>query len=106
MKNINTLISFQNYFRRSLDLQINKGDVNKLYKVLEMHCVEKKDIIELIAILKSEKPDYENRQLGENANDWILKVFGKVINCVGKINTSLTANSLAVFVKQYYGIWN
>lgn len=104
MKFSNSLANSKNYFFNSTDIAINKGDINKLAKAMKMHCLEREDIHELMTIVKSEEPDFENKQLGERANDWILKVFGKVINCEGKINPDLTANSLAVFIKKYYGI--
>ncbi len=104
MKISNILVNPRNHLYRSTNTVITEGNIYQLHKALEENCVEKKDIQELIAIVKSEKPDFENWQLAEKANDWILKVFGKIVNCEGRINRTLTANSLATIVKRYYGI--
>jgi hypothetical protein len=98
------LLNLQHYFKSSDSIVTTKGNLSRLRKTLEENRVDKEDIHELISIVKSEEPDVENRQLGERANDWILKVFGKAVNGVGKINRGLRANSLATLIKEYYGI--
>ena len=88
------------------NLSISKGDITKLNKALEEQGVEHADIVELNDIIKTETPDFENKRLGEKANNWVLKTFGKALNGLGKIATSASGNLLATFIKQYYGIDN
>ena len=92
------------YNSNGTNIKVHQSDIKQLIHAMKKQCIERKDIQELITIVKSEKPDFENRQLGENASDWILKVFGKAVNCPEKIDSILTAYSLATLIKQYYGI--
>lgn len=81
-----------------------KGNIHALNKAMDKQGVDKEDIRELDFIVRSEIPDFENLRLGETANNWILKVFGKVLNDVGKIRRNVSAHLLASTIKQYYGI--
>jgi|SRR4051812_45448384 len=94
----------QHYFYNPNNI-IAADNLQRLRKVLEENGIEKEDINEVATIVKLEKPDIESRQLGERANNWILKVFGKVIHGVGRINPDLTIYSLATFIKQYYNLY-
>ncbi|RYG52078.1 MAG: hypothetical protein EOO01_07265 [Chitinophagaceae bacterium] len=85
-------------------IKINKGDLKSLNETLKGYGVEDSDITELNHIVTTEMPDIENGRLGERTNGWIVRVFGKMLNGVGKISTSLTANLLATFIKEYYGM--
>jgi len=103
MKILNNFPKVPRYFYTSDTIPANS--LQKLRRVLEENGVEKEDINEVITIVQVEKPDPESRQLGERANNWILKVFGKVIHGVGRINRDLTVYSLATFIKQYYNLY-
>lgn len=104
MKTITRFISLPAYTSASTNSKIPQENLLRLQKVLENHGIEKKDIQGLLAIVKSEMPDVESRQLGEKVNDWILTIFGKIVNGEGRIDRTLTANFIATLIKQYYGI--
>ena len=106
MKILNNFPGVQHYFYSSSDNTITSDKFQRLRKVLEENGVDKEDINELTSILKSEKPNVENMQLGEKANNWLLNVFAKSINGVGKINRNLSIHSIATIIKQYYNIYD
>ncbi len=88
----------------SATITISKGDVQKLNTALEELGVDRSDVEELNQVIQTEIPDYENKKLGERANNWLLKIFGKSLNGIGKIATSASGNLLATMIKQFYGM--
>lgn len=85
-----------------VDINIAKGDLEKLVSELQKQGIEKEDIDELVQIVNNEQPN--NNILGEKAQSWIFKILGKSFNGVGKIAVGISSNLLATLIKSYYGI--
>lgn len=81
-----------------------KGNIDRFAKELQKQGLDEGDIKEITEIVKLEKPNEETGRLGEKANGWIAKIINKSLNGVGKIATGISANLLATFIKQYYGM--
>lgn len=86
------------------NVTLYKGDTERLNKELQKQGVEKEDILELLEIVENESPNQENDRLGEKSNGWITKIINKSLNGVGRIATGISANILAVLIRQYYGM--
>ncbi len=86
------------------NVTIYKGDIERLQKDLRFQGIEEADIQEISDIVVAEKPNEEHGRLGEKSNSWISKTINKSLNGIGKIATGVSANLLATFIKQYYGM--
>jgi hypothetical protein len=81
-----------------------KGDIKRLQNELRKNGFDETDIEEISSIVVNEKPNEEENRLGEKANGCISKAINKSLNGIGKIATGVSANLLATFIKQYYGM--
>lgn len=86
------------------NVTLYKGDIERLQKELRQQGIEDADIEEISQIVTTENPKSESNLLGEKSNSWISKIINKSLNGIGKIATGVSANLLATFIKQYYGM--
>lgn len=98
------VINTGDYTSITSTITINKGDFQKLNDLLSQQGIEQEDIKELKTIIDTEQPDTDKKILGPKANNWILGIMGKVLNGIGKISTTITANLIAAYIKGYYGM--
>lgn len=86
------------------NVNMHKGNFERLQSELQKQGIDNLDIQELNEIIDNETPNNEEQRLGENANGWISKIINKSLNGVGKIATGVSANLLASLIKQFYGM--
>jgi hypothetical protein len=72
-----------------------------VFEKFKEHGVSESDINELKTILL-EKPDRENRKLGPRVNEWIGKMFGKVLNGETKVSPTLAGSFFTDWIWKYY----
>ncbi|RZK10433.1 MAG: hypothetical protein EOO46_10760 [Flavobacterium sp.] len=85
-------------------ITITKGDKEQLVSKLKSLGIDQGDIEEIEAIVLEEKPDQENKKLGNKTIDWISKVSGKALKGAGGIAKEVTSSLLANLLMQYFGI--
>jgi len=86
------------------NIQINKGDFNKLAGELRKLGIEEEDIEELKEIVATEQPNTEKKLLGPKANSWIGKITEKALNGAGKISISAAGGVLASLIRSFVGL--
>lgn len=83
---------------------IIKNNDEYLVKELERLKVSQEDIKELINILKSDLPDYDNKKFGKATNNWIQKMLGKALEGTWQIGIETAGGILAQLLIGYFGM--
>lgn len=85
-------------------INIKSGNFEDLREVLKRNNVSDEDISELKEIVEKEKPDIENKKLGDKTNGWISKMVNKCLQGTWQIGIGAAGKLLADAIKLYYGV--
>ncbi|MBC5836191.1 hypothetical protein G6N05_14850 [Flavobacterium sp. F372] len=83
---------------------INKGFKEDLINHLKDIGLSEEDTSEIIEIIDSETPDFQNEKFGVNVNTWIAKMISKTINGSWNVGIGAAGTLLAEAIKKYYGM--
>lgn len=84
---------------------IKTSNFDDLKNLLQKNEVTEEDIEELKLIIENEKPDFENKRLGEKTNTWISKMVNKSLDGTWAIGIGAAGKLLADGIKAYYGLF-
>lgn len=85
-------------------ININKGNIEELTKHLQEIGLSNADTIELIEIIDTEEPNFDNKTFGQKVNTWTQKMLGKALDGSWNIGIGAAGNLIAEAVKSYYGM--
>jgi len=85
-------------------INIKKGNKEELAKHLQDIGLSDADTTELIEIIDTEEPNFENKTFGQKLNTWTLKMLGKALDGSWNIGIGAAGNLIAEAVKTYYGM--
>jgi len=85
------------------NIQIAKGDKEKLKKDLAENYVQQEDIDDLTAIIDTEKVSAEG-VFGEKVNGWIKTMLSKSLEGSWQIGIGAAGSVLATIIQHYYGV--
>jgi hypothetical protein len=83
---------------------INKKSKEDLIAHLKDLGLTEEDTIEIIEIIDTDTPDYENERFGVNVNTWIAKMINKTIDGSWNISIGAAGTLLAEAINKYYGM--
>ena len=92
--------------KAKIDAQINitKGNKEKLVKYLQENGVSEQDAAELAEIIDTEKPNVENKTFGKKVNEWTKKMIGKAVDGSWNIGIGAAGSLLAEAIGKFYGL--
>jgi hypothetical protein len=85
-------------------IYITKNNTEELKNHLSEIGISDADTEDLIEILKVDKPNYDNETFGQETNNWIQKMLGKVLNGTWEIGIGTAGTLLAESIKAYLGM--
>ena len=85
-------------------ININKGNKEELDKHLQAIGLNDIDTTELIDIIDTEEPNFDNKTFGQKVNTWIQKMLGKVLDGSWNIGIGASGNLISEAIKTYYGM--
>jgi hypothetical protein len=88
----------------SATISINKGSKEELAKHLQDIGLSAIDTAELVEIIDTEEPNFENKTFGQKVNSWTQKMLGKALDGSWNIGIGAAGNLITEAVKAYYGI--
>lgn len=88
----------------SASININKGSKDELVKHLQDIGLSKTDTAELVEIIDTEEPNFENKTFGQKVNNWTQKMLGKALDGSWNIGIGAAGNLIAEAIKAYYGM--
>jgi hypothetical protein len=88
----------------SSTINIRKGCKEELAKHLHDIGLSKNDTSEIIEIIDTEKPNYENNIFGQKVNSWTQKMLGKALDGSWNIGIGAAGNLISEAIKTYYGM--
>lgn len=100
--NIGNFAAGQN-FSQSSCATIVQGDFQSLERTLRSHDVGEHDLAEIKSALDQE-PKVKGQSFGPKVAAWIGKMVSKAAEGTWKVSTTVAANILASYLKQYYGL--
>jgi hypothetical protein len=86
------------------NISINKGDNAALQNELRKIGVADTDIVELMEILKTDKPNETKGTLGPETSGWAQKMIGKTLDKSWDFATGTAAGLLTELLKGYFGL--
>jgi len=88
----------------SATISINKGSKEELVKHLQDIGLSKVDTDELVKLIDTEEPNFENKTFGQKVNSWTQKMLGKALDGSWNIGIGAAGNLIAEALKAYYGM--
>jgi hypothetical protein len=88
----------------SATISINKGSKEELAKHLQDIGLTKADTAELVELIDTEEPNFENKTFGQKVNTWTQKMLGKALDGSWNIGIGAAGNLIAEAIKTYYGM--
>ena len=88
----------------SATININKGSKDELVKHLQDIGLSKTDTAELVEIIDTEEPNFENKTFGQKVNTWTQKMLVKALDGSWNIGIGAAGNLIAEAIKAYYGM--
>lgn len=85
-------------------ITITKGNKEELAKHLQDIGLSIDDTSELVSIIDTEQPNFENKTFGQKVNNWTQKMLGKALDGSWNIGIGAAGNLIAEAVKTYYGM--
>lgn len=85
-------------------ININKGNKEELAKHLQDIGLSDADTTELIDIIDTEEPNFDNKTFGQKVNTWTHKMLGKALDGSWNIGIGAAGSLIAEAVKTYYGM--
>ncbi len=87
----------------SATINITKGSKEELVKHLHVIGLSNTDTSELLEIIDTEEPNFENKTFGQKVNSWTQKMLGKALDGSWDIGIGAAGNLIAEAIKTYYG---
>lgn len=88
----------------NINININKGSKDELVKHLQDIGLSKTDTAQLLKIIDTEEPNFENKTFGQKVNAWTQKMLGKALDGSWDIGIGAAGNLIAEAIKAYYGM--
>jgi hypothetical protein len=85
-------------------INISKGSKKELAQHLQDNGLTHDDVTQLIEIIDSEEPNFENNTFGQKVNSWTHKMLGKALDGSWNVGIGAAGNLIAEAIKTYYGI--
>jgi hypothetical protein len=83
-------------------INISKGSKEELARHLQDIGLTTDDTTELIDIIDTEEPNFENKTFGQNVNSWTQKMLGKALDGSWNVGIGAAGNLIAEAIKTYY----
>lgn len=88
----------------SASINITKGSKEQLVKHLQDIGLSSTDTSELVEVIDTEEPNFENKTFGQKVNSWTQKMLGKALEGTWNVGIGAAGNLIAEAIKTYYGM--